>query len=103
MLAFEVGFQKFAQFPLEWISAPAAPRNVYSDFLRFHGEGVEHLGMPVEDLQKAVAEYKALGYAEWQAGAWGDVGKPNSGRYVYMDTDRIGGVSVELIHAYGVQ
>jgi hypothetical protein len=28
------------------------------------------------------------------------VGKKDSGQYDYMDTDSIGGVSVELIHAY---
>ena len=56
--------------------------------------------MPVDDLNKAVAEYEKLGYHVWQSGAWGDVGKKDSGQYDYMDTDSIGGVSVELIHAY---
>jgi hypothetical protein len=35
-----------------------------------------------------------------QSGAWGDVGKKDSGQYGYMATDAIGGVTVELIHAY---
>jgi hypothetical protein len=43
--------------------------------------------------------YEKLGFSVWQAGAWGDIGKPDSGQYHYMDTDKIGGVSVELIHA----
>jgi hypothetical protein len=34
-----------------------------------------------------------------QSGAWGDVGKPNSGQYAYMDTDALG-VSLELIQAF---
>jgi catechol 2,3-dioxygenase-like lactoylglutathione lyase family enzyme len=98
--AFEVGYQNYDQFSYEWISAPSQPANIYADFLKKHGEGIQHLGVPVDDLGKAAAEYEKLGYSVWQSGAWGDVGKKDSGQYDYMDTDSIGGVSVELIHAY---
>ena len=54
----------------------------------------------MDDLDGAIARYKGLGYGVVQSGAWGDVGKKGSGRYGYMGTDSIGGVSVELIHAY---
>lgn len=100
LLAFEVGFQKMGAISYEWIQPPATPTNIYEDFLNLHGEGIQHIGMPVDDLAKATAAYEKLGFGVWQAGAWGDVGKPNSGQYHYMDTDRIGGVSLELIHAY---
>jgi catechol 2,3-dioxygenase-like lactoylglutathione lyase family enzyme len=98
--SFEVGYQQFNQFSYEWISSPVTPANIYTDFLKLHKEGVQHLGMPVDDLKKAIAAYEKLGYHAWQSGAWGDVGKKDSGQYAYMDTDSIGGVSVELIHAY---
>jgi len=98
--AFEVGYQNYDQFSYEWIIPPMTPPNIYADFLNKHGEGIQHLGMPVDDLSKAVAEYENLGYHVWQSGAWGDVGKKGSGQYDYMDTDSIGGVVVELIHAY---
>ena len=52
------------------------------------------------DLDGAIARYKGLGYGVVQSGAWGDVGKKGSGRYGYMATDAIGGVTVELTHAY---
>ena len=52
--------------------------------------------MPVDDLEKAVAAYQRLGYHVRQSGAWGDVGKKDSGQYAYMDTDSKGGISVEL-------
>ena len=100
LLSFDVGFQRLGQISYEWIVPPTSPPNIYADFLKQHGEGIQHLGMPVDDLGKAAAEYEKLGYSIWQAGAWGDVGKKNSGQYDYMDTDSIGGVSVELIHAY---
>jgi hypothetical protein len=98
---FDVGFQRFSpQFAVEWISAPTTPPNIYADYLKLHGEGIQHIGIPVDDLSKTVAVYGKLGYSIWQAGAWGDVGKKDSGQYDYMDTDSIGGISIELIHAY---
>jgi len=99
-LAFEVGFQGMGAISYEWIQPPETPANIYEDFLKIHGEGAQHIGMVVDDLPKATAAYERAGFPVWQAGAWGDVGKPHSGQYHYMDTDRIGGVSVELIHAY---
>jgi catechol 2,3-dioxygenase-like lactoylglutathione lyase family enzyme len=99
-LAFEVGFQRIGSISYEWIQPPSTPANIYEDFLKRHGEGIQHIGMPVDDLSKATAAYEKLGFPVWQAGAWGDIGKPDSGQYHYMDTDKIGGVSVELIHAY---
>jgi catechol 2,3-dioxygenase-like lactoylglutathione lyase family enzyme len=98
--AFKVGYQDYTQFSYEWIIPPMTPPNIYADFLNKHKEGIQHIGMPVGDLAKAAAEYEKLGYHVWQSGAWGDVGKKDSGQYDYMDTDSIGGVAVELIHAY---
>jgi hypothetical protein len=100
-LSFDVGFQRHANLRLEWISPPADPPNIYADFLnRRRREGVQHIGMPVPDLATAVAAYEKLGYRVHQAGAWGDVGKPNSGHYAYMETHTAGGVSVELVRSY---
>ena len=100
-LAFEVAFQRHTQFRYEWISAPPNPPNIYADFLnKHHREGIQHIGMPVDDLSKAIAAYEKLGYHVHQAGAWGNVGSPGSGQYAYMDTDSAGGISVELIHSY---
>jgi catechol 2,3-dioxygenase-like lactoylglutathione lyase family enzyme len=99
-LAFDVGYQHYDQFTYEWIIPPTTPPNIYADFLKARHEGVQHIGMPVDDLEKAVAAYEKLGYHVRQSGAWGDVGKKDSGQYAYMDTDSRGGVSVELIHTY---
>ena len=55
--------------------------------------------MPVDKLESAVERYAKLGFPPLQSGAWGDVGKPHSGRYAYMDTEALGGVSMELISA----
>jgi Glyoxalase/Bleomycin resistance protein/Dioxygenase superfamily len=87
-LAFDVGSQRHTQFRYEWISPPPSPANIYADFLnRHHREGIQHIGMPVDDLAKSVAVYETLGYHVRQAGA----------RHAYMDTDSVGGISVELV------
>jgi hypothetical protein len=100
-LAFEVGYQRHTQFRYEWISPPPSPANIYADFLnKHHREGIQHIGMLVEDLPKSIAAYEKLGYHVHQSGAWGDVGKPSSGQYAYMDTDSAGGISVELVRSY---
>ena len=100
-LAFEVGFQRHTQFRYEWISPPPNPPNIYADFLNKHRrEGFQHIGMLVEDLPKSIAACEKLGYHVHQSGAWGDVGKPGSGQYAYMDTDSAGGISLELVRSY---
>jgi hypothetical protein len=100
-LAFEVGFQRHAQFKYEWVSPPPSPPNIYADFLnRHHSEGIQHIGMLVEDLSKSIAAFERLGYHAHQSGAWGDVGKPGSGQYAYMDSQSVGGIALELVHSY---
>ncbi len=100
-LAFEVGFQRHTQFRYEWICPPPSPPNIYADFLnKHHREGLQHIGIEVADLTKRVEAFKKLGYQVHQFGAWGEVGKPGSGEYAYMDTDSAGGISVELVHRY---
>jgi hypothetical protein len=96
-LDFDVCWQRHTQFKYEWIIPPADPPNLYADYLRAHGEGIQHLGLPVDDLKKSIAEYQKLGYSVGQSGAWGETGKKGSGRYAYMDTDSIGGVVAEVI------
>jgi hypothetical protein len=97
--SFKVGWHNYTHPTFEWIIPTADPPNCYSDFLKLHGEGVQHIGMPVDDLALAVGRYTLLDYAPVQLGAWGEVGKPNSGRYAYMDTEALGGINVELIQA----
>lgn len=98
LLPFVVGWQNYSHPTFEWIIPPQTPPNCYDDFLSAHGEGVQHLGVPVDNLESALERYAKLGWKPVQSGAWGNVGKPNSGRYAYMNTEALG-VSLELIHA----
>jgi hypothetical protein len=100
-LAFQVGFQRHAQVRYEWVSPPPSPQNIYADFLnKHHAEGIQHIGMLVDDLAKSIAVFEELGYHVHQAGAWAVVGESASGQYAYLDTDSAGGISLELVRSY---
>jgi len=98
-LAFATGSQSFGQFSLEWIVSPAMPPNIYADFLKAHHnqEGIQHLGIAVDNLDQDVAHYEKLGYHVRQSGSWG--AGTSSLRYAGMDTDSNGGINVELVQA----
>jgi methylmalonyl-CoA/ethylmalonyl-CoA epimerase len=74
--------------------------SVYAEFAQAHGEGIQHLGIAAEDMDKAIAEYEKLGFPVIQSGAWGEEGKKGSGRFAYMDTESIGGVHTELLWSF---
>jgi hypothetical protein len=73
---------------------------VYEDHLKAHAEGFHHLGINVDDMDQGIAEWTRPGFAVSQSGGWGEEGKPGSGRFAYIDTDAIGGVTVELLWNY---
>lgn len=95
----ELGWQRHGKVVYEWILPLKGP-TVYEDAMKVHGEGFHHFGMDVPDMDKAIAAWKALGYPVSQSGGWGEKGKPGSGRFAYIDTDPIGGVTVELLWSY---
>jgi hypothetical protein len=95
------GGQQYSQFTNYWIAAPANPANLYADYLKTHRrEGMQHIALAVPDLDKAIAAYGALGYQVEQFSSWGAIGQPGSGVHAYMDTEKVGGLSAELYHAY---
>jgi len=95
------GGQQYSQFTNYWIAAPAEPANLYADYLKSHRrEGMQHIALAVPDLDKAIAAYGARGYHVEQFSSWGTIGQPGSGVHAYMDTEKVGGLSAELYHAY---
>jgi len=92
----ELGWHRHGTVTYEWIRSLQGP-TVYDDFLKTHGEGLHHLGFDVPDFDAALARWAAQGFAAAQSGAWGDAGKPGSGRFAYVDSEPAGGVFVELL------
>ena len=92
----ELGWQRHGKVPFEWCKPVDGP-TAYEEHMKLHGEGFHHIGVRVEDMDQAIAAWGERGFPVLNGGAWGEEGKPGSGRFAYIDTDRIGGVIVELL------
>jgi hypothetical protein len=92
----QFGWQRQRKIIYEWL-APITSPNTFDDHMKTYGEGIHHLAMNVPDMPKAVEEWKAAGFKVASSGAWGEKGKPGSGRFAYVDTQPIGGVIMELL------
>lgn len=94
-----LGWQRHGAVPFEWIQPLRGP-STYHDYMAKHGEGFHHLAFNVADMDRAIEEWRGLGYEMTMAGAWGEKDKPGSGRFAYFDVSRDGGVEVELLWNY---
>lgn len=94
-----LGWHRHGTITWEWIEPLAGP-TVYQDFLKEHGEGFHHFGFDVPDIDAAGAAFARLGAPVVQSGAWGDKGKPGSGRFAYAATDAFGGVTTEFLWSF---
>jgi methylmalonyl-CoA/ethylmalonyl-CoA epimerase len=92
----KLGWHRHGTVTWEWIEPLQGP-TVYRDFLKAHGEGFHHIAFDVPDIDAAAKAWEAVGVSIVQSGAWGEKGKPGSGRFAYADTAPIGGVTVELL------
>jgi catechol 2,3-dioxygenase-like lactoylglutathione lyase family enzyme len=91
-----LGWHRHGTVTWEWIEPVAGP-TVYEEFLKEHGEGFHHFAFDVPDIDAAQAFFAANGAAPVQSGAWGEKGKPGSGRFAYSATDGFGGVTTEFL------
>jgi catechol 2,3-dioxygenase-like lactoylglutathione lyase family enzyme len=89
-----LGFNRAGEVPFEWIQPLVGP-SVYEEYIAAHHEGLHHLGFDVTDFDAAVARLKARGLAVTMSGRWDSNG--SQGRFAYLDTERHGGVTIELL------
>lgn len=95
----ELGWQRHGDITYEWC-IPLTPPTVYQDHMEKHGEGIQHLGFAVSDMDAVIEDYAAKGFDVSMSGAWGEKGKPGSGRFAYIDLEEAGGLTVELLWSY---
>jgi methylmalonyl-CoA/ethylmalonyl-CoA epimerase len=93
------GWQRGRKVVYEWLQPVTSP-NVFDDHMKAHGEGIHHIAVTTPDMEKAVAEWTATGLKVASSGRWGQRDKPGSGRFTYVDTEPIGGVTTELLWNY---
>jgi catechol 2,3-dioxygenase-like lactoylglutathione lyase family enzyme len=61
------------------------------EFLDKKGEGIQHIGFTVDDLDKETTKMAEKGFTPFQAGV------STNAKWAYYDTDKVGGMVIELI------
>ena len=67
-------------------------KTIHEDFLKEHGEGLNHIGFKVKDLARSRENAAKAGFQIIQ-----DFTRPDGSGFAYLDTDKTGGVIFELI------
>ncbi len=70
---------------------PLAGETPVKEFLKKKGEGIQHIGFFVDDLDRETAKMAEKGFIITQSGESPAV------KWAYFDTDKVGGVSIELM------
>jgi catechol 2,3-dioxygenase-like lactoylglutathione lyase family enzyme len=89
-----LGWGRFGDVPFEWIQSLVGP-SVYDEALKAHGEGFHHLAFQVKDMDEAIKLLESRGAHATQTGGWDNPG--SKGRFAYLDAERYGGVTIELL------
>lgn len=71
---------------------PVEGESVQKEFLESKGEGMNHIGFVVNDLDKEVTKLEEKGLKVISSGKI-----PPSGGFAYVGTNKVGGVIIELI------
>lgn len=74
---------------------PIEGHTVYTDFIKEHGYGLQHLGIYVQDIQGSLAIVKKNGIEVIMEG--GGFGLDGDGHFAYLDTEKRYGICYELI------
>lgn len=72
---------------------------LYTEFLKKHGEGIHHLRYTVDDLDGKLAKMKKHGVEPIWSHSYPELGIS----FVYMDTEKVCGVMLELLEVKEVQ
>jgi len=71
---------------------PVSGKSVQMGFLEKHGEGINHLAFIVDNLDQEVARLAEKGFKVISSGK-----RVGGGGFVYLDTDKVGGIIFELV------
>ncbi len=92
--ASRIGLANIGNLRIELIQ-PLEGDTVYTDHIRKHGYGVQHLGVLVENMEESLAHAKEAGLEMTMDGA--GFGPDGDGHYAYLDTEDFVGITFELI------
>jgi len=78
--------------PIEFqLVQPGEGKTIYTEFLRKRGEGVQHLGFLVDDIDEEEAKLKKSGLKVHYSRR-----REDGSGFTYFDTDAIGGVTLSI-------
>jgi hypothetical protein len=97
-----LGWWRHGSVPFEWIEPLAGPSG-YHEHLEKHGEGFHHLAFNVPDMDAGIRQWESWGFPLLMGGAWGDKGKPGSGRFAYHDLHAACAADIELLWNFKAQ
>src|SRR3989304_534422 len=89
--AVKVALTKLGPIYIEFIQ-PLEGKELRSEFLETHGEGIQHIGIRVDDLEAELAKLEKLGF---KIVLQSEPGWPST--WAYVDTDKMGGIMYELV------
>jgi hypothetical protein len=89
-----IGLANIGNLRIELIQ-PLEGDTVYTDFIKKHGYGVQHLGVLVDDMGTALQQAEAAGLEMTMDG--GGFGPDGDGHYAYLETEHLVGTTFELI------
>jgi methylmalonyl-CoA/ethylmalonyl-CoA epimerase len=90
----KLAFIKLGQVTLELIQ-PVGGDTSWKQFLDTNGEGVQHIAFQVADLDKTIKGFGETGMPVLHQGRYDD----DSGAYVYLDSAKALGVTLELLRS----
>ena len=74
-----------------WYDLSLEGETPVKEFLEKKGEGIQHIGFFVDDLDQETAKMAERGFTVTQSGELPNV------KWAYFDTDAVGGVAIELM------
>ena len=82
-----------AQVSLELLQ-PVEGESPHSEFIRDKGEGINHIGFTVDDLDREVTKLTKRGFKILTCGGW-----PGGG-FAYLENDEFKGIVIELLQGH---
>lgn len=89
-----IGLANIGNLRIELIQ-PLEGDTVYTDFIKKHGYGIQHLGVLVENMEESLEKAREAGFTMTMDGS--GFGPDGDGHYAYLDTEDLVGTTFELI------
>ncbi len=86
----KLAFTKVGSMEIEFIE-PGEGKSIWSEFLRNKGEGVQHLGAFIPDIDKELSRFSEMGIGVLHSG------EDNFAKFAYLDTEGIIGTVLEVV------